>query len=43
MDRKLPYEEPTLLCCIFVSPDIITASGGNNIGEDSGENDGEWL
>ena len=44
MDKKLPYEEPELLCYIFTDIDVITTSGNNNdIGEDTGENDGEWL
>ena len=43
MDKKLPYEEPKLLTCIFANMDIITASDGNGIGEDKGENDGEWM
>ena len=42
MDKKLPYEEPELLYYIF-DLDVITASGNNDIEEDEGENDGEWM
>ena len=43
MKKKLPYEEPKLRPCIFANLDIVTASGGNDIKEDHGENDGEWT
>ena len=44
MNLKIPYEKPELLLVVFSEYDIITASGGGNgIGEDDGENDGEWM
>jgi len=43
MEKKNPYEEPEILFVAFSESDIITSSGGNNIGEDDGENDGEWM
>ena len=42
MEKKLPYEEPKLLSYIF-DLDVCTASGDNDIDEDFGENDGEWM
>lgn len=43
MEKKLLYEELKLKVVFFASSDIVTASGGNDIGEDPGENDGEWA
>lgn len=43
MEKKLPYEDLKLKVIFFASSDIVTASGGNDIPEDPGENDGEWL
>ena len=44
MEKKLPYEELKLKLFFYTTnSDIVTASGGNNIGEDKGENDGEWT
>ena len=39
------YEKAELEVVDFKFYDIITASGGNDngIGEDDGENDGEWI
>lgn len=43
MEKKLFYEEVKLKVVFSASSDIVTASGGNDIPEDDGENDGEWL
>ena len=44
MKKKITYEPPELFMISFYDTDIITVSnGGNNIGEDKGENDGEWM
>jgi hypothetical protein len=43
MEKKLPYEDLKLKVIFFASSDIVTASGGNDFGEDPGENDGEWM
>ena len=43
MEKKLFYEEVKLKVVFFATSDIVTASGGNDISEDKGENDGEWL
>ena len=43
MKVKVYYEEPEIELISFSTTDIVTASGGNNIGEDDGENDGEWM
>ena len=43
MEKKLFYEEVKLKVVFFASSDIVTASDGNDIPEDKGENDGEWM
>ena len=43
MNKKKTYETPELNLIILLETDIITTSGGNNIGEDKGENEGEWI
>ena len=43
MKKKEKYENPELELVLFAASDIITASGGNDIEEDDGENDGEWM
>ena len=43
MEKKLPYEELKLKLFFYTNSDIVTASGGNDIEEDFGENDGEWT
>ena len=43
MEKKLPYEDLKMKLVFFASSDIVTASGGNDIPEDPGEYDGEWL
>ena len=43
MKKKDKYENPELELILFAETDIITVSGGNDIGEDDGENDGEWM
>ena len=41
---KSIYETPEVDLIILDIADIITTSGGNNnIDEDLGENDGEWM
>ena len=40
---KSPYETPEVDLILIANADIITASSGNDIGEDYGENDGEWM
>ena len=42
MEKEI-YRSPELELIKFAAVDIITASGGNDIEEDSGENDGEWM
>ena len=42
MKTKAPYEKTRIEFVLLSNTDIITASG-NNIGEDEGENDGEWI
>lgn len=42
MKTKTLYENATLEIIKLSAVDTITASG-NDIGEDSGENDGEWM
>ena len=42
MENKEMYEHPALEVVLLENCDIITTSG-NDIGEDSGENDGEWM
>ena len=42
MQKKMIYEEPEIKVIAFEGVDVITSSG-TNIGEDSGENDGEWM
>ena len=41
--KKLPYEKPQIACIVISSDDILNMSGGNDIGEDLGLNDGIWL
>ena len=43
MEKKLFYEEVKLKVAFFASSDIVTASSVNDIPEDEGENDGEWM
>ena len=43
MKIKEPYEAPCISILVLLEADIITSSGGNDIGEDPGENDGEWM
>ena len=50
MKDKSPYETPKILFYLLGGMDIITASGNeeeekeeNEIPEDVGENDGEWM
>ena len=42
---KSIYETPKVEIFLLYEADVITASGGTNngIGEDLGENDGEWM
>ena len=42
---KSTYETPKLELILLYKADIITTSGGidNNVGEDDGKNDGEWI
>ena len=37
------YEKPKLEIVLLDEADLIATSNGNNIGEDDGENDGEWI
>ena len=41
--EKKAYEVAEIELIEFKCHDIITTSGGNDIGEDNGENDGEWM
>ena len=45
MNKKTIYESPEVDWIEIFESDIITTSGGgeNDVGEDSGENDGEWA
>lgn len=43
MKNEVKYQTPELELIYFAATDIITTSGGNDIGEDNGENDGEWM
>ena len=44
MKRKSPYELPTIEIVKLSSVDVVTASNiFGEIGEDGGENDGEWT
>lgn len=43
MERKLVYQKPEIDLIALLYTDIITTSGNNDIDEDAGENDGEWL
>lgn len=43
MKNKTSYEKPEIELISFSATDILTVSGGNDIGEDVGENDGEWM
>ena len=43
MKIKAPYESPEINLIVFDATDIITTSGGGNIEEDPGTNDGEWM
>ena len=40
--KKLPYAEPKISCTFTASRDILAESGGNDIGEDFGYNEGKW-
>ena len=42
---KSTYETPRIDLIMLYNADIITTSGGtdNDIGEDHGKNDGEWI
>ena len=37
------YERAELEVIELKSTDLITTSGGNNIGKDDGKNDAEWI
>ena len=37
------YERAELEIVELKSTDLITTSGGNNIGKDDGKNDAEWI
>lgn len=37
------YERAELEVIELKSTDLITTSGGNNIGKDDGNNDAEWI
>ena len=37
------YEKAELEVIDLKSTDLITTSGGNNIGKDDGNNDAEWI
>ena len=39
---KNKYEDPQIVILELLKADIVTASG-NDIEEDNGENDGEWI
>ena len=41
MNRKKLYENPEMILVELLSLDILTAS--DEIGEDEGDNDGEWA
>ena len=43
IEKKLPYEKPKISLIVITSDDILNTSGGNDIGEDLGLNDGIWL
>ena len=43
MREKACYESPKVELIKLLNADIVTASSGNNIGKDNGENDGEWI
>jgi hypothetical protein len=45
MKKKTSYQSPKIDWIDFLEDDIIRTSQGqgNDIGEDSGENDGEWA
>ena len=45
MNNNAIYESPKIDWIKIFESDIITTSGGsgNDVGEDSGENDGEWA
>ena len=43
VNKKLPYQELKLLIYMSACSDILTMSDNNDIPEDDGENDGEWL
>ncbi len=42
MENKETYKSPQIQFILSDEMDIITASGGG-IGEDPGDNDGEWM
>lgn len=43
MIKKEPYEKPEIAFIQIQFTDIIRTSDGNDIDEDFGENDGEWM
>ena len=43
MEKKTTYASAEIELIKFAMSDVIETSGGNDIGEDSGENDGEWM
>ena len=43
MKNKAKYEKAEIEIISFYDTDIIATSGGNDIDEDLGENDGEWM
>ena len=43
MKTKELYVTAEIELVKFGMSDVIETSGGNDIGEDSGENDGEWM
>ena len=42
MKKELNYEKPEIELIQLLKSDVITSSG-NDIGEDDGENNGEWM
>ena len=43
MENEFIYEKPKIELILFVSNDIMTISDGNDIGQDDGMFDGEWM
>ena len=43
MKKDMLYESPMVDVIKMVGNDILTSSNSNDIREDTGENDGEWL